>query len=325
MAVPFSLLQENDFSWSSSNRTLAFRTTFRSTSSWSTREVLIFDIYHDKSVRTFVRDLKSAIHSGMTRHQLVKICMAKVRSALGAQFGAKTELEKPLHLQGVVARIGDYIHSKQGVCRHRAFLLLIALEAVGIRGAYIQRGTVRAGKETSRHAWVVWNKYTLDSMWNKDWVKSSLYKKSTEKRRIEFDPKSVPLGRCGPVWTGKSRIGNDTVDYLLLQNEHLRHKLDVMNSTLDVNPGWTFSSFFSYWLVALGIAAVVHLYVTKCKIDTDCKHVDSSVNVVGVGANIYDPSFEMNGPGFEFNEPGFEVGESDDESDDSDDESEEVW
>ena len=312
MVVPFSLLQERDFinHWSSSNQTLAFRTVYKSTSSWNAREVLIFDIYHDTPVRTFVRDLKSAIHTGMTRHQLVKICMAKVQSALGAQsLGAETEMDEPLHSKGVVARIGDYIHSKQGVCRHHAFLLLIALEAVGIRGATLQRGWVREGKEESRHAWVVWNRYTLDSMWNKDWVKTSLYKKGTGKRRIEFDAEPVELGRCGPVWTGKHHIGNDTIEYLLWKNEHLRRELEIMNSTLDANPGWTFSSFFSYWQVTLmtltlGIAPVVHVSVTQCKSDTDSKEIDSNVNTGKIEANDEDD-------------------ESDD--DDSDDEGEEVW
>eukprot|EP00039_Didymoeca_costata_P021973 m.345874 g.345874 ORF g.345874 m.345874 type:complete len:820 (+) comp27499_c0_seq1:32-2491(+) len=198
-------LKESSFFWGDvdqgelyfdvSRTDLAQRTVYRSTSSWNVREVLLFDYNNDIPLQKFLTKVQTKTEFKTTSIAL-KILMELVREALGSSSnGASKESKMALAERGEVIQIGEYIRAKQGVCRHRAFLLKIAMAAIGLHGT-LTRGTTTDG---GRHGWVMHgNDTVLDAMWYDHPVTRKMHQRAGV---ASYDTMPVPLGKCGPLWT----------------------------------------------------------------------------------------------------------------------------
>lgn len=202
LCAPATSLTQSSFQWGGGNASLAQRTVYRNTGSWSGREVLLLDLAHDQPLRSFLTQLQTAV-SGLPELESVQACFDMVREALGNEInGAQRELDYPLAKGGEVIHIGRYIQEQQGVCRHRNFLLKISLDAVGIHGASLMRGTVSSGQ---RHVWLQYNSTLIfDAMWYNGPVSNAQQLASSP--GLRFDGSPVPLGRCGTTWPASDDV-----------------------------------------------------------------------------------------------------------------------
>lgn len=187
-------LNEDSFVWDGQDTSLALRTVYRSTSSWMAREALLFDAYNDVPLQNFLQHVTENLSCQQVDDK-IQSSITMVREALGEETdGVNRELNNPLGMGGEVVPIGRYIAERQGVCRHRNFLLKIVLEALGI-SSELSRGTVSGG---GRHVWLTFNDtLVLDAMWYAKPVSIDQHIATS----VQFDGIPVPLGKCGPMWT----------------------------------------------------------------------------------------------------------------------------
>lgn len=151
----------------------------RNTGSWSGREVILVDKINDTVLREYLANVRILSEQNPDVLNKIKESYNLVNRTMPAYKLGTTDLINDaidnVDIHGKVIPLGHFINSKMGVCRHRALLLKLTLDEMGIESSLV-RGSQYAddGRYLGRHVWVEidlrtnkGDKIYLDPMQNK--------------------------------------------------------------------------------------------------------------------------------------------------------------
>lgn len=148
-------------SFITSNQKLPERFVYMNRNGWDGREVILVDKLNDPILKEYLAAVKRNINGNANIQTKIDTAFALVEYAMPIYKTSGIDLLKDIadytSISGEVVPIGYLINNKVGVCRHKALLLKITLDEMGI-DSQITRGdfvSVRNGIESKGgHAWV---------------------------------------------------------------------------------------------------------------------------------------------------------------------------
>lgn len=134
---------------------------FEGTSGWNAREVILIDRRIDPTLSSFLEETAEKAKSIRSEEKQMKVVFDEVTSAIRGE-------QEITYIGGAVRKMGEYLDQCTGVCRHRAPLLKMAYDEVGIQSR-LMRGSID-GNPNRRHVWVEvelnnGQRYIADPMW----------------------------------------------------------------------------------------------------------------------------------------------------------------
>ncbi|HOZ36032.1 MAG TPA: hypothetical protein PLK55_03550 [archaeon] len=165
--------------FSATKNRLPERFISRNTDSWSGREVILVDKINDPVLKEYLANVRILSSQNPDILNKIKEAYNLVNRTMPVYSLGKTNILDDIidnvDVGGDVIPLGHFINSKIGVCRHKALLLKLTLDEMGIE-SYLVRGSqyTDEGKNLGRHVWVEMdlktnkgNKIYLDPTQNK--------------------------------------------------------------------------------------------------------------------------------------------------------------